>query len=64
MNKLIEVVGNVVAVLGVLVCFGSGLARLGQYWYVAGFQTRILFNVGMGLMVMGCLAKLHVLTSK
>ena len=64
MNKLIEVVGNVVAVLGVLICLGSGLARLGQYWYVAGFQTMIVFNVGVGLMVMGCLAKLHLLTSR
>ena len=64
MNRLIEIVGNVVAALGVLICLGSGLARLGQYWYVVGFQTMILFNVGVGLMVMGCLAKLHVLTSK
>ncbi len=64
MNKLIEIVGNVVAVLGVLICLGSGVARLGESWYVAGFQTMVLFNVGIGLMVMGCLAKLHVLTSK
>lgn len=64
MNKLIEVVGNVVAVLGVLVCLASGVARLGQYWYLGGFPAIILFNVGVGLMVMGCLAKLHVLSSK
>jgi len=64
MNKLIEVVGNIVAGLGVLTCLGSGLARLGQYWNVVGFQTMILFNVGVGLMVLGCLAKLHLLTSK
>ena len=64
MNKLIEIVGNGVAVLGVLVCLGSGLARLASSWYVAGFQTMVLFNVGVGLMVMGCLASLHVLTSK
>ena len=64
MNKLIEIAGNVVAVVGVLICLGSGLARLGSSWYVAGFQTMVLFNVGMGLMLMGCLAKLHALASK
>ena len=64
MNKLIEIVGNVVAVLGVLVCVAAGLARLGNSWYVAGFQIMVLFNVGVGLMVMGCLAKLHSLASK
>ena len=64
MNKLIEIVGNIVAVLGILVCLGSGLARLAGTWYVVGFQTMVLFNVGIGLMVAGCLAKLHGLTSK
>ena len=64
MNKLIETVGNAAAVLGVLVCLTSGLARLADTWYVVGFQTMVLFNVGMGLMVMGCLAKVHLLASK
>ena len=64
MNKLIEIVGNVVAVLGILVCVAAGLVRLGSGWYVAGFQIMVLFNVGIGLMVMGCLAKLHFLASK
>ena len=47
MNNLIEVVGNVVAFLAVLLCLVSGPARLGRYWYLAGFQTMILFNVGV-----------------
>ena len=64
MNKLIEIIGNTAAALGILVCLGSGLARLADSWYVAGFQTMVLFNVGVGLMVMGCLAKLHLLASK
>jgi hypothetical protein len=64
MNKLVEIVGNVVGVLGVLVCLGAGLFRLANTWYVVGFQTMVLFNVGVGLMVMGCLAKLHLLSSK
>jgi hypothetical protein len=64
MNKLFEIVGNAAAVLGVLLCLGSGLARLADTWYVVGFQSMVLFNVGIGLMVMGCLAKLHLLSSK
>ena len=64
MNKLIEIVGNVAGVLGVLVCLAAGLARLAGSWHLAGFETMVLFNVGIGLMVVGCLVKLHVLTSK
>jgi hypothetical protein len=62
MKKLIEIVGNVSAVLGVLVCLGAGLLRLVGSWYVVGFQIMVLFTVGIGLMVLGCLAKLHLLT--
>ena len=64
MNKLIEIVGNVVAILGILTCLAAGLARLAGSWYLVGFETMVLFNVGIGLMVMGCLARLHVLTAK
>ena len=64
MNKLIEIVGNIVAVVGILACLAASMARLGSSWYVAGFQTMALFTVGVGLMVMGCLAKLHVLQAK
>jgi hypothetical protein len=64
MTKLIEIAGNVVAVLGLVVCVVAGISRLGQSWYVAGFETMVLFNVGIGLMVAGCLAKLQVLGSK
>lgn len=64
MDKLIETVGNVVAVLGILVCLAAGAARLGENWYVVGFQAMVLFNVGVGLMVTACLAKLHVMRPK
>ena len=64
MSKLLETVGNVAAVLGILVCLVSGLSRLAGTWYMAGFQAMVLFNVGIGLMVMGCLAKLHLLGSR
>ena len=64
MIKLIEIAGNVAAVLGILVCLVAAVARLGENWHVWGFQALVLFNVGVGLMVVGCLAKLHVLTSK
>lgn len=64
MNRLVEVVGNVVGVVGILVCLTAGLARLAGSWYVAGFQTMVLFQVGIGLMVTACLAKLHALASR
>ena len=64
MSKLIEIVGNVAAVLGVLVCLAAGLARLAENWSVVGFQTMVLFNVGTSLMVVGCLVKVHLLASK
>ena len=64
MGKLVELVGNIVAVLGVLGCLAAGGSRLTGAYYVFGFETNSLFLGCIGLMVMGCLAKLHVLASK
>lgn len=64
MNKLVGILGNVASVLGIVVCLAAGLARLTRSWYLAGYENMALFTVGVGLMVLGCLAKLHVLESK
>jgi hypothetical protein len=64
MDRIIEVVGNVVGVLGVLVCLGSGLVRVSGGFYLGGLQLMPLFTAGTALMVMGCLAKLHVLSRR
>ncbi|MGD2062019.1 MAG: hypothetical protein PVF51_00395 [Nitrospirota bacterium] len=62
MDRIIDLAGNVAGVLGILVCLGSGLVRIGGGFYFGGVQLMPLFTAGIALMVMGCLAKLHVLT--
>jgi len=64
MNRLIEIAGNLAAVVGILVCLLAGASRVLGSWYVGGIELLPLFTVGVALMVMGCLAKLHLLTSK
>ena len=64
MNRLIEIAGNLVAIAGILVCLVAGASRVLGSWYVGGVEILPLFTVGVALMVMGCLAKLHRLASK
>lgn len=64
MNRLIEIAGNLVALVGILVCLVAGASRVLGSWYVGGVELQPLFMVGVALMVMGCLAKLHLLASK
>jgi hypothetical protein len=62
MNKLISTAGDVAAVVGILLCVVTGVARLFGTYAIAGLGTMVLFTVGVGLMVFACLAKLHLLT--
>ena len=65
MEKVIEVVGNISGVMGVLACFVSGLFRLvGQYTLFDKILIESVFILGIGLMVLACLAKLHLLSSR
>lgn len=64
MVKLIEFTGNAAALLGIFVCFVSGVSRLMGHWETMGYATITLFTVGIALMVLACLAKLHVLSTK
>lgn len=59
MDRVLRIVGNVLAVLGVLICLLSGLARLAGGYYLLGFETMTLYIGGIGIMVMACLAKLQ-----
>ena len=61
MMKLIQSMGNAAAILGTLVCFVAGLARLGRTFSIAGVGTSTVFQVGIGLMVFACLTKLQEL---
>ncbi len=65
MEKVIEVVGNISGVMGVLACLVSGLFRLiGQYTLFDKILIESVFILGIGLMVLACLAKLHLLSSR
>jgi len=63
-DKLISIVGDVAAVVGILLCVVSGTARLLGTYAIAGLATMVLFTVGVGLMVFASLAKLHLLTAR
>jgi len=62
MNKYIELVGNVAAITGVVVCLAAGVLRLTGSYFVLGFETQTLFLVSIAIMVFACLAKLHLLS--
>ena len=59
MYKSLVLAGSIFGILGALICFSAGLARIAGYYYVAGYQSTTLFNVGVGLMVFACLVKLQ-----
>ena len=61
MGKLLGVVGNVSAIVGILLAFGAGLARVLGLYLVSGYTTMTLFQVGTGLMVLACLCKLETM---
>ena len=51
-------IGTVIGVLGILVCIASVLGRFIGDAIVVEFQAINVFIVGVGLIVMGCFAKL------
>jgi hypothetical protein len=53
MNKLIQNIATGIAVLGVALTAGSGLARLLGMYHIGSYQTITVFNGGMGLMLIG-----------
>lgn len=61
MLKTFAIAGRISGLLGVLVCLVAGLTRVAGIYYVAGFQSTTLFNVGIGLMVFACMMRLEAL---
>ena len=61
MTKYIEWGGNAAAILGLLICLVAGLVRATGSYHVGAYGAMTLFNVGIGLMVAACLAKLHLI---
>jgi type IV secretory pathway VirB2 component (pilin) len=65
MEKVIEVLGKIAGVLGILTCIVSGTFRLfGEYNVLNQISVEALFMLGVGLMVAACLAKLQLLSSR
>jgi hypothetical protein len=61
MEKMLGLLGNVSALIGILLAFGSGVARILGLYLVSGYTTMTLFQVGTGLMVLACLCKLEAI---
>lgn len=61
MNKQIENAAIAIAMLGVALTIGSGLARLLGMFHLGSFQVITIFNGGMGLMLIGIVGMLYTL---
>jgi hypothetical protein len=61
MERMIMLLGNASALLGVLLCAGAGVSRLLGHYLTFDYATMTLFQIGAGLMVLGCLCKLEIL---
>jgi hypothetical protein len=59
MEKMMDTVGTVLGVVGILVCLLAGASRVAGSYYLLGFETITLFIGGTSIMVAACLAKLH-----
>lgn len=64
MDKTIALGGNIVGLAGVLLTVVAGVARIMGHYHLAGFEIMTLFVGGMGLMLIGSFAKLHVLSNQ
>jgi len=59
MEKTIDIIGNALGALGLLICLLAGVSRVVGSHYLMGFETITLFIGGISIMVAACLAKLH-----
>lgn len=64
MNNFIETLGNILGVLGILACLMIGVIRVSGTYLFFGHEPMTWFVGGIALMVMACLAKLHVLGAR
>ena len=58
MRTALSFISNAVGLLGVLLCVVSGMARVLGNPRLGGYESLTLFEIGVGLMVAACLAKL------
>ncbi len=61
MERLILLAGNLVAVIGLVMCLGAGVVRLSGHFHLYGYSAMTIFVAGTGLIVIAILSKLEVL---
>lgn len=61
MDRIFDALGNLLALTGILILGAAGLTRLIGAYFLAGFDLRLWFLVGVGILVVAVLAKLQVL---
>ena len=64
MYKNFALAGSITGILGALICFIAGLARIAGFYYLSGYQSTTLFNAGVGMMVFACMVKLDSLSTQ
>ncbi|MFO1429434.1 MAG: hypothetical protein U1F76_04725 [Candidatus Competibacteraceae bacterium] len=64
MVNFLGLIGNISALLGILLFLVAGIARLGGNHYLMGYENMTLFTAGIGLLVLACLAKLYQLSNR
>ena len=64
MIDILKIGGNVVLLLGLIICTVAGAARLAGAHYLFGLESITLFNGGAVLLIVACLAKLELLLNK
>jgi len=57
MNNLINKIGLIAALLGVVVCVLAGVLRLLGSYHIAGIESQTVFMVGMAGMLISILIK-------
>jgi hypothetical protein len=61
MEQGIRIIGDIAALIGILVCLVAGAGRIAGQYHVFGFEAMTLFIGGTALMVFACLTKLHLI---
>lgn len=61
MKRIVEMAGDLIGIVGILLCLGSGIGRLAGSFLWIGYEMGTIFLMGVGLMVVGCLAQLYVI---
>lgn len=64
MEKILKPVGDLAAVVGLLTCLISGVARITSHYQIAGFEALTLFTMGVAAMVVSILAKVQIIQNQ